>query len=261
MSEIILGADALNAMNNEGGGAEGDKKEFSSFKVGTEYTVRVINETDSFGFYSYGFYHKNPDKGVRSFVPKNPSKKTAKGFPIENLTSWDKAFMYHRDKSDTFGDEHSQEAYKFKPELRFVMGFFDLDTGEKIVIDVSRKQAQTIQAVITKNGGRLDKRAFELSKGEGGSIMMMPISDLDDELSETQRKNFDKAPEEFNIGEYTDSMYKADEDEMLDGLIKAGFDITLIGYGKDEAKTDAGQADSGVGSGENGEITDDDLPF
>src|SRR5699024_4295226 len=99
-----------------------------------------------------------------SFVAENPSKKSKAGNPVENLTPWDKVWKYYADKSEQFGDEASTEAYKYKPKQRFAMGFFDLDSGEQIVFDVSKKQAQALHVAIMKNAKRIYTFAIKLEK-------------------------------------------------------------------------------------------------
>lgn len=227
MSDILIGDAAVNAM--EDNGEEESAKDFTSFKVGSKYIVKVIGPNDFFGFYKYGIYNENPSKRINSFVAKNPSKKSAKGYPVENLTSWDKAWKYHADKSKEFGDKHSQEAYKYKPELRYAMGFFDLDSGERIVIDVSKKQANTLRSAIEKYKSKLNRLSFELTKAQGGVVSLSPVIDMEEDLTDKQKENFENAPEEFNIEEFTGILYEADDDEMLELLVKAGFDVTLIG--------------------------------
>lgn len=250
MTKFQAGAEALNALNqtDEGGGS---KAEFAPFKTNTTYTVKVLGTSDLISFFSYGIF-----KQVNSFVAKNPSKKSRNGFPVDNLTPWDKAWKYHADLSEKFGDEHSQEAYKYRPRQRFAMGFIDLDTGEPIIVDLSKNQAQAVHGEITKRAERLDQYAFELSKtGQGTStavsLSLIPV--LDD-LTDAQRKNFDEAPAEFDMSLFDGILYEMDDDEQIEKLIEAGFDVSLIGL-------EAPKKDVGVGSGEDGAITDDDLPF
>src|SRR5699024_5357178 len=119
------------------------KQEFAKFSSGTTYTVKVLGSADLISFYSYGIY-----KQVNSFVAKNPSKKSKKGYPIENLGPFDLAWKYHADKSEEFGDKDSQEAYKYRPRQRFALGFIDLDTGEPIIVDLSKNQAQAVHGNI-----------------------------------------------------------------------------------------------------------------
>ena len=244
---IISGADALNELNRSDDGG-GNTQEFAPFKSGTTYTVKVLGTTDLISFYSYGIF-----KQVNSFVAKNPSKKSRNGFPIENLTPWDKAWKYHADRSKKFGDKHSQEAYKYKPRQRFAMGFIDLDTGDPIIVDLSKNQAQAVHSSIMKYKERLDQFAFELSKtGQGTnttvSLSLIPI--LDD-LTDEQRKNFENAPKESDMSLLDGILYEMDEEEQIEKLIEVGFDVSLIGLEKPEnSEEENTNADD-----------DDDLPF
>jgi len=244
MANYQAGADALNALNasNEGG----DKVEFSPFKSGTTYVVKVLGTADLIQFYSYGIF-----KQINSFVAKNPSKKSRNGYPVDNLTPWDLAWKYHKDRSKDFNDEHGQEAAKYRAKQRFAMGFFDLTSGEPIIVDLSKKQAQGVHDVIKKYEKKLGKLAFELSKtgnGTSTSVTLTPVLDLDEDLTPEQRANFDKAPDKFDMSLFDGLLYEADEDEQIELLIKAGFDVSLIGL---EAPKDDTKAD----------IEDEDLPF
>lgn len=234
MTNIKAGADALNALNDTNDGSGGGM-EFAPFKSGTTYIVKVLGTADLISFYSYGIY-----KRVNSFVAKNPSKKSKKGYPVENLTPWDKAWKYHADKSKEWGDKHSQEAQKYRARQRFAMGFFDLDAGEPIIVDLSKNQAQAVHSVIQKYKDRLDQFAFELSKtgsGTNTSVSLTLIPLLDD-LTEQQRKNFENAPAEFDMKLFDGILYEMDEDEQIEKLHEAGFDVTLIGYNTPSPKQD-----------------------
>src|SRR5690625_2096217 len=200
-------ADAISALNQEED--SGGDMEFSSFSSGTVYTVKVLGTTDLITFYSYGIYRQ-----VNSFVAEKPSKKSRKGFPIEDLTPWDKAWKYHADKSNEFGDKHSQEAYKYRARQRFAMGFIDLDSGEPIIVDLSKNQAQAVHGNITKYAERLDQFAFELTKqgqGTSTSVSLSLIPILDD-LTDAQRKNFDEAPKEFDMSLFEGLLYEMDDE-------------------------------------------------
>src|SRR5690606_6908933 len=250
MTDVLSGVDALDALQEDNSGSD---NEFSSFKSGTTYIVKVLGTADLISFYSYGIYKK-----VNSFVAKNPSKKNKKGFPVENLTPWDKAWKYHKDRSKDFNDKHGQEASKYRCKQRFAMGFFDLDSGEPIVIDVSKAQGQAIYSTIKKYEKKLDKLAFELSKqgsGQNTTVSLTPIIDMDEDLTDKQKKNFENAPAEFDKSKFEGILYEMDEDEMVKALHDAGFDVTLIGY----------EVPSSEGEGEEAEpieeIADDELPF
>ncbi|MDQ0154964.1 hypothetical protein [Robertmurraya andreesenii] len=237
MTQFESGSDALNSLNatNEGGGG-GNKAEFASFKSGTTYKVRVLGKADLIRFYSYGIYKK-----VNSFVAKNPSVKNAKGFPTDNLTPWDKAFQYYQDlkfKARDEGNAAAEEeygdlAYQFKPKERYALGFIDLTTGEPIIVDLSKKQAQTIHAVIKKFEKKLGKVAFELAKqgsGQSTTVSLTPFIDMDDDLTDKERENFAKLDgKEFDMALFDGLLYEADEKEQIESLVAAGFDVSLIG--------------------------------
>ena len=253
MTKYQAGSDALDALNSTG--ESGNNTEFSSFKSGSTYYVKVLGTTDLISFFSYGIY-----KQINSFVAKNPSKKSAAGYPVDNLTVWDRAWKYHKDLSEDFNDHHGQEAGKYRAKQRFAMGFFDIDSGEQIIVDVSKNQAQAIHGAIKKYEKRLGKLAFELSK-EGSStsttVSLTPVLDMEEDLTDKQRANFGKAPDKFEMSLFEGLLYEADEAEQIENLVKAGFDISLIGLGKPAAKTD----EAGRGNAETADISDDDLPF
>jgi hypothetical protein len=257
MADYMSGVDALNALNEEGGGSGA---EFTSFKSGTTFKVKVLGTADLISFFSYGIFKK-----VNSFVAANPSKKSAKGYPVENLTPWDKAWKYHKDLSKDFSDQHGMEAGKYRCKQRFAVGFFDLTSGEQIVVDVSKPQAQAIFTAIKKYEKKLGKIAFELTKSGSGTsttVSLNPLIDMDEDLTDAERANFDKAPAEFDKKLFDGLLYELDDNAMVDALVQAGFDVSLIGL---DAEKRGGNEDvkpiEGIGSGENGELTDDDLPF
>ena len=234
MANIQTGADALNALNQEDGGGSG--AEFASFKSGTTYTVKVLGTADLISFYSYGIF-----KQVNSFVAKKPSKKSNRGFPVEDLTPWDLAWKYYADLSEEFGDKHSQEAYKYRARQRFALGFIDLETGEPIIVDLSKNQAQAVHAVIKRSEKRLDRTPFELRKdGQGTSTTVSLTPLFEEDLTDKQRKNFENTPAEFDMSIFDGLLYEMDDDEQIEKLIEAGFDISLIGL---EAPTKKGKSE------------------
>lgn len=241
MTKYQTGMDAINALQDSGSGGANSQIEFSPFKSGTTYVVKVLGTSDLISFYSYGIY-----KQVNSFVAKNPSKKSRNGYPVENLTPWDKAWKYHKDRSKEFNDFHGQEAAKYRPKQRFAFGFWDLTEGKPIIIDLSKSQAQGVYEVIKKYEKRLNRLAFELSKtgtGTSTSVTLTPIIDMDEDLTPEQRKNFENAPDEFDMSLFDGVLYEADEDEQIELLIKAGFDVSLIGYSKPESNEDTDGVD------------------
>lgn len=263
MTQLQTGLDALSALNDEGSVGE-NSLEFSKFSSGTTYLVKVIGREFEVGgktvvagdfatYYNYGIYKK-----VNSFTAKNPSKKSAKGYPVENLTPWDKAWKYHADQSEEFNDHHSKEANKYRAKQKFMFGFIDLDTGKPIVVDLTKNQAKAIDNAIKKFAKRRDKMAFELSKEGESTSTTVSLSPYLDDLTDKQQKHFDEAPEEFDVKLFEGILYEADEAEQIELLTQAGFDVSLIGLEKPEAKAE------GTGGGTTTEATDldgEDFPF
>lgn len=236
MSQFQSGADALNSLNATNEGGNGNKAEFASFKSGTTYKVRVLGTADLIKFYGYGIFKK-----VNSFVAKNPSVKNAKGFAESNFTPWDLAANYYSElkrKAEDAGqsakaEEYKAEAGKYRAKERYALGFIDLETGEPIIVDLSRNQAKVVHAVITKYAAKIGKLAFELSKSGSSTstvVNLSPVIDMDEDLTDKERANFAKyTDKQFDMTLFDGLLYEADEKQQIENLVAAGFDITLIG--------------------------------
>ena len=233
-NQYTSGLDALNALNetNESGG---NNAEFAKFGSGSKYIVKVVDKAAVQMAYVYGIF-----KQINSFVAKEPSTKSKNGYPVDNLTPFDKAWKYHKDRSKDFSDADGQEASKYRAKTRFAFALYDLDTGAYIIVDLSKNQAQAIATVISKNEAKLGKKAFELEKtgqGTSTSVILSPL-DLDD-LTDKQRENFDKAPTEFDQSVFNGIWYEQDEAQQVALLRQAGFDVTKIGFEANASETGA----------------------
>lgn len=255
MSNFKFGEEAGNFRDEE---SSASNNNFTSLSSGTTLYVKVIDKNAKMSYYGYGMYKPQ----VYTFAAKNPSKKSAKGYPVENLTPWDKAWKYHADQSEKFQDFHSIEAYKYSPKLRGSYGFYDLTSGEQIVVDFTKKQAEVIQNAIDKNEKRLDRMAFELSK-EGSStntvVSMMPVTFPEEDLTEEQQKNFENAPEEFDFSLFEGVVYEMDDEEQIKKLHEVGFDVTKIGY--EVPKAEGNEDGSGEAKPVDTDIDSEELPF
>ena len=258
MAQYTNGLDALNALNATNDGGSGGDAEFTSFKSGTSFKVRVIGKAAVQMAYGYSIYKK-----VKSFVAKNPSTRDENGYVSGNPTPWDKASEYYRKQSKQFQDAMSQEAYKYAGKPRFAMAFVNLADGETIILDFSKAQALAVSAVLTKYEKKLDKLAFELSK-EGAStntkVSLTPIIDMDEDLTDVERTNFGKGPtmETFDHGIFNGIWFEQDEAQMVALLKQAGFDVSLIGYSDAPNKPIEGDF---TPSDKPLDVEEDDLPF
>lgn len=227
------GADAVSSATTEETSKDSILVPFGS---GTTYKVRVKSVEDSAEYYAYGIFGK-----VNTFVPSNPSERNAKGFVTANHTVWDKAadLLYKDAKAlkdagkEAEAEKVSQQAYSFKGKPRYLMAFGNLETGEDIIVDLTKKQASGVMATINKYAKKIDKMAFELSKtGSSTStvVTLSPIIDMDEDLTDEERANFEKCGEKpFDFANFEDCLFVADEAEQTKNLVVAGFDIGRLG--------------------------------
>lgn len=234
MTQFTNGMDALNALNETGGGSGGEKMQITSLS-GVTFKVKVVDKTAVQLVYAYGIHAKsNNGRGVNSFIAQNPSKKSKAGYAVENLTSWDKAWKYHKDKSDHYQDAEATEANKYKAKKRFVMAFYELSEGKPILFDLSERQAKAVAATITEYNDELSELAFEIKKvGEGPATtaVLSPIINMAKKLTADEVANFENAPTEFPPGLFDGIWFEKTDAEMVELLKQAGFDVSLIGIG------------------------------
>lgn len=269
MSQFKKGAAALGTLTTDN--SSGPSSEFAKFKSGTTLKVRAKGTEDIMQYFGYGVY-----KRVNTFVAKNPPERNDRGYVTGNPTPWDKASAYYYDKAKAAEEAGASEdeikrlrveGYKFSGKERYAIGFHDLERGEDIVVDFTRDQAKDVHATIAKYAKKLDKIAFELSKTGASTdtkVTLMPIIDMDEDLTDKERANFDKSiGQPFNEKLFDGLLFEADEKQQIENLVAAGFDISLIGYTIGSAPAVGGD-DSGdvtpIGD-DPIDISDDDLPF
>ena len=256
MTNIKTGADALNALQ-EDNSAETSSMEFTRLKSGNTIIVKVPGLSIISAFV-YNSFNKN----INSFIAENPSKKSDKGYPVSDLTPFDKAWKHYKDQSDDWQDAMAAEAYEFLAKQKFTIGFFDLSTGEPIAVEFTKNQARAVVDSIKKYEKRLDQFAFELSKqGKGRdttvSLSLIPV--LED-LTEAQQKYFTELPNEFDAKLFEGIHFVMSDEEQIETLTRVGFDISLIGL--EAPKKDASQGVAQPeGAAEGVEEGEDPLPF
>lgn len=243
MTQFKRGAAALGALSQSGGSAE-KKAEITKFGSGTTLKVRVKGPYDLVQYFAYGIYGK-----VNTFIAKNPPERNQRGFVTANHTPWDRASQYYYDlaaKGGADADEYKNLGYQFKGKERFLMGFSNLETGEDIIVDLTKAQAQGIYETILEyaekdaQGNVIDdgehefsEMAFKLSKkgtSTATSVSLAPIINLAKGLTDDERKHFeDTAEKEFDSSLFDSVLYESNEEEMVKALVKADFDISLLG--------------------------------
>lgn len=245
MSQFKFGMDAIEETNATGGGKA--SSDFAKLPAGTSLKVKLTGLDNVMRYFGYGVF-----KRVNTFIAEKPSDRNEKGFVTANHTPWDLASQHYYDKAfkllEGIDDaeevkavkdsaaykKESGEGYKYSGKPRYAIGFIDLEVGKEIVLDFTKKQfMEVIKPALVKYDAKKDKVAFEIAK-EGSStntkIMLMPVLDMEDDLTDRERANFDKfAGKEFNKKHFEGLLFEADEKTQIENLVAAGFDITLIG--------------------------------
>ena len=127
------------------------------------------------------------------------------------------------------GDEEKakelrRHANALKAKPRYLFGFINLEDGEPMLLDLSKKQAQGVITTIKKYEKRLDQLAFEISKtgsGQSTTVTFNPLMFLDEDLTPQELENFNKSkgktiPEEV----YANCLYVKNRGEQAEDLLK-----------------------------------------
>lgn len=273
-----------------------EKSDFTSFPAGDTKVVKFKSLDDVAGYFSYSIYQV-----VNTFVPENPATFNDRGFVESNLTSWDKAskHFYDRAKNDKANEKALKNlGYRYGARQRFMVAVFDLSEenedgtfGKDIVIDLTKKQAGSVMdslmdyVDVDDSGAPIEGAdhdflgmAFKLKKSGSGTdtvVSLSPIVNLAKGLSKDEKSALDSELASTPIPDdiFEDLLFTLDNDDMLRGLVKAEFQLSLIGEvappPKDEfgntPETSTGDAplpesDTALDDGAI-DVDDDDLPF
>ncbi|MEI2356100.1 hypothetical protein [Mesobacillus zeae] len=265
MSQFKFGMEAIEAAN-AGGGESKANNDFAKLPSGTTLKVKFAGLGAVMQYFGYSVFKK-----VNTFIAEKPSERNAKGFVESGHTPWDLASKYYynqafkliegiddKDEVKAIKDSAkykalSSEGYKYAGKPRYAIGFIDIEVGKEIVLDFTKKQFEdVIKPALIKYDAKRDKVAFEISK-EGSStntkISIMPVLDMDDDLTDKERANFDKfVGKEFNVKLFDGLLFEADEKQQTENLVAAGFDITLIGLSIGGEATQADASDGEIGT-------------
>jgi hypothetical protein len=201
--------------------------QMTSFKSGTTLKVRIPSDEEYVEYSSVSVFKVINTVAVES---GNLYEKASK-------LLYEDANKVKARGDEAVSEELRQQASQIKPKPRYLFGFFSLENGEPIVIDVSKKQAQVLIKSITKNARKLKKSAFEVSKegsGQSTTVMITQLeSDHEDESCELQPnevKNFLATEgKEFPGNMYEAVLFTKDTADQADDLRAFGFDVSRLG--------------------------------
>lgn len=202
------------------------KKDFSKslvkFKDGVSYRVRFASSSDYINYDAVSFYGKITTT------------------PVVEGNLYEKASKLLHDKAKRDNDEEVKTlANAIRPRERYMFAFYNLENGQPVVIDVTKKQAETIIKGIQKFAKKLDNLPFELTKsgsGQATSVSITPVIDLDD-LSKDEKKHWEATAGKAIDEEIFNVLYMKNESEQLADLTVLGIDLNAL---EQEGKEDYG---------------------
>lgn len=201
------GNTAIQSALSESGGNGGRASTFASFKSGSSYKVRINSLDDVVGY------------------------EAASVFKVFDTTPVEKRSLYHKAaellyqdaknaKDESTAEAIRKQAYLVKPKPRYILAAIDLETGEKLYVDLTKNQAKAVIAVVQKKAKKLDSLAFELAKTGESTSTAVSLTQLDeDELDAKELENFGKSKGiEFADEDFEALLQYKGEDEQLDDL-------------------------------------------
>ena len=151
------------------------------------------------------------------------------------------------------GDEDKYEKLKdqavaLMPSERFLVGFFSMETGQPVIVDVTKNQAEVIIGAMKKYKTQAQTFRFELWKTGQKRDTKVGLDPILDPMSEKDQKRFDELKgKSFDFDLFEKCLYIKPEEEQLEDLHKFGFDLSKIGKelpNKDDKKDESKQEDA-----------------
>lgn len=239
------GNTAIQSALSESGGNGGRASTFASFKSGSSYKVRINSLDDVVGY------------------------EAASVFKVFDTTPVEKKSLYHKAaellyqdaknaKDESTSEAIRKQAYLVKPKPRYILAAIDLETGEKLYVDLTKNQAKAVIAVVQKKAKKLASLAFELAKTGESTSTAVSLTQLDeDELDAKELENFGKSKGiEFADEDFEALLQYKGEDEQLDDLYQFDRKLADRVAGKPSVNASSTQADEPGPA-----VDEDDLPF
>lgn len=156
-------------------------KALVSFKSGTSFKVRI------------------PEGAISAEYKAHSVYKCFYTTPCTGDDLYDKAtdILYKEKKRlEEAGDQKMAEeigklAGMIRAKERYLIAFFNLETGEPFLIDLTKNQAKDIGAKLKKYRDKKDKFAFELSKSGTSTDTKVDLDIIIDDLDPSLQKTFD----------------------------------------------------------------------
>lgn len=211
-----------------------DRMKRSFLKAGESIIVRIPDSQTFVEYYSHGGYLLGSKYEIYSsactrHTGEHDAYCKAVKIMYEDLEEIKKN---KGENSEEYKSLHSI-ANDLRSKRRMLFGFYNLDNGQPMILEVTGGQGDGLVQQIIKNEKKLGKFAFELSKnGKGVNTQVtLTLLDPDDELEPKQQENWNKTDSAtFDHNLFEQVLYVQPEDRKVEDLEKIGFDVTRIGF-------------------------------
>lgn len=239
------------------------KKVLKFLKSGESLKVAVLSAEDFGEYLQHGGYTLSNKYGVYNMPCL---KHTGK----EDL--YDKAvpLMYQdAEEAEKNGDKKKAEeirllAGELRAKKRMLFGFVDLETGEQIVVDVTRGQGENLVDTILEYEDSITEYPFLLEKKgtkANTTVTLSPIVNMK-KLTKTEQANFEAVKgEKFDHELFEKIFFVKPEEQQIQDLIKIGFDVSRIGIDPDSVPQPQEKQEKVEEKPDADLVDEEDLPF
>lgn len=222
--------------------ATSEEKDYSkllaSFKSGSSYKVKLIpNAYVEWGAHSvYKVFYTTPCLGADDLYCKASKMLYADS---------------NAEKDEKKKEEIKKQANALRSKDRYLVAFYDIETKEQMIIDITKNQAKAVIANIKKFASKADEMVFELTKmGSSTNTTVSLVPTFDVELpAELKGKGIEDEV-------FENVLQPASADQQIKDLTAFGFDVSRLGVSVDMTKK---ETETSTESGDLGDVGEIDL--
>ena len=239
------------------------KKVLKFLKSGESLKVAILSAEDFGEYLQHGGYTLSNKYGVYNMPCL---KHTGK----EDL--YDKAvpLMYQdAEEAEKNGDKKKAEeirllAGELRAKKRMLFGFVDLETGEQIVVDVTKGQGENLVDTILEYEDSITEYPFLLEKKgtkANTTVTLSPIVNMK-KLTKTEQATFEAVKgESFDHELFEKIFFIKPKEQQIQDLIKIGFDVSRIGIDPNSVPQPQEQQEKVEEKPDADLVDEEDLPF
>lgn len=200
------------------------KKLRKNFKIGDKVKVALPNSETYVEFWSHQSYVLSQQYQIYPSICTRHIEPDA----------YDKAVSYLRKNMKNLKGKELEHAEflvrELKAERRYMFGFWNLETGQPVIVGTRGKQGDDLvdRIIELEADGKLDCEMILEKTGSGvkATYKLTVVRDKDRKPVKVDVSKFG----EFDMGLFEKMVYVKPEDKKVLDLVKLGFDVTKIGY-------------------------------